>query len=133
MTDKRHYQTAASEVRAGKVDQALWIKVNVEYPGESSINKQAQYIRLRAVELSRQTNKDNLLRFAPRKWWHWILYFAASFVLANIISGLSSLFSNDFAFAIFFPTWFALIAAVVTLGVRRHRADSYATSSRDLL
>jgi hypothetical protein len=55
MTDKAFYQTAASEVAGGQLDQALWIKVGAEMPGADNVARQAKYIQLRARELARAT------------------------------------------------------------------------------
>lgn len=122
MANKKFYQAAAAEVQAGSLDQALWIKVNADFANETGASKQAQYIRLRAAELSQQSIKSGLLRFGPRTWWQWFLYLAATFLGANLVAGFAGLFSTDAGFAVFFPAWFILIAAVIAWGVMRYKA-----------
>jgi len=124
MANKRFYQAAAAEVQAGDVDHALWIKVNADFSDANSVSKQAQYIRLRAAELSQQSVKLGLLRFGPRAWWQWVLYLAATFVGANIVAELAEQFSTDARFIVFFPAWLMLIIAVVAWGFMRHKVTS---------
>jgi hypothetical protein len=52
MTDKVFYKAAAEEVVAGKVDSALWIKVNAQMPNSNTKALQAKYIEYRAKELA---------------------------------------------------------------------------------
>ncbi len=51
MTHKS-YHAAAAEVGAGRLDDALWVKVCTELPEASERERQAKYIALRARELS---------------------------------------------------------------------------------
>ena len=127
MAGKQFYQAAAAEVQAGNVDQALWIKVSADFSNETIVNKQAQYIRLRAAELSQQAVKLGFLRFGPGAWWQWLLYLAATFLAANLVAGLVSLFSRDAESAVFFAAWFLLIIGVVVWGILRYKAhaDTY--------
>lgn len=53
MVDKSFYQAASDEVAGGKVDAALWVKINADMPEASDLTKQAKYIQLRAEEIAR--------------------------------------------------------------------------------
>jgi len=53
MVDKSFYQAASDEVAGGKVDAALWVKINADMPEASDLTKQAKYIQHRAEEIAR--------------------------------------------------------------------------------
>jgi len=139
MTDKRFYQAAASEAHAGDIDPSLWIKVNAELPKGTEAEKQAYYIRLRAVELSHGHARLRLLRLAPRAWWHWLLDLAVAFVVAAIVEGIFDSFINSafnsgrdyyFSMAPAFIGLFVLVvlvAFVVWSGIFRYRLERRST------
>jgi len=94
MTDKAHYQQAASEFEAGQIDQALWIKVEVEHPEATKTMQRAIYIKLRAEELATERlrqlpakalRSEGIRRLIPRRPWHWLIYAVLVFLLANIL------------------------------------------------
>lgn len=85
MTHKSFYEAAASEVAAGHLDNALWIKVNAEMPGADGGAKQAKYIALRAQELAVENAGTTLRRWMPRTKGQWTMYWASAFVIAFLI------------------------------------------------
>jgi len=88
MADKHFYQMAAEEVQAGQLDQALWIKIGADFPNESDVGKQAQYIRLRAAELSNTHKAGIARRLKPQKWWQWLLYVVISYIVAAVVAAI---------------------------------------------
>lgn len=139
VTDKRFYQAAASEAHAGNIDPSLWIKVNAELPNATDAEKQACYIRLRAVELSHGNTRLRLLRLAPRAWWHWLLDLAAAFVISAIVEGIfdsfiNSAFNNGAYYSFSMVPAFiglfvfvALVALVIWSGIVRYRLERQST------
>ena len=118
MTRKEFYQAAAAEVAEGKIDQALWIKVTAENPNSNDLTRQALYIRLRAGEMSAAVTQSRFFRFAPTKWWQWMLYLPVSFLVATVIvEGVFGSNSPVFGFGL----WFVLLAVPTVIALLRAR------------
>lgn len=86
VTHKSFYEAAAAEVASGRLDSALWIKVNAELPGADNSARQAKYIALRAQEMATESAGTTVRRWMPRTWWQWGLYLLVVFVGANLIA-----------------------------------------------
>jgi len=127
MADKRFYQMAADEVRAGQVDQALRIKIGAEYPSESDVGKQAQYIRLRAAELSNNHKVGLARRLKPQKWWQWLLYVVVTFFVADIVAAVVGSGNAADQVAAMVVIWVILMVAlvVVTIALRSKNSASH--------
>lgn len=90
MTHKSYYEAAAAEVAAGRLDNALWIKVNAEMPDADNSVRQAKYIALRAQELA-TANAGTMLRkwtsvFHGRRWYWWLGLLVAIYLLMGLVA-----------------------------------------------
>jgi hypothetical protein len=87
MTSKVFYQSAAEEVAAGALDNALWTKVSADMPSADAMTQQAKYIQLRAQELALSAKKNAALSIWRRiPWWvKWpAIIFTVVFVLGEL-------------------------------------------------
>lgn len=89
MTGKAYYQNAVDEVARGHIDQALWAKVNAQYPGASPVFHQAKYIDLRAREIQRYSWFAFMLSWAPTSLWRWVGYITVAVILFFIVGSAS--------------------------------------------
>lgn len=112
MTDKSFYQAAASEVSQGQIDQALWLKVNAEFPGATAIVRQAKYIQLRAQELAREARSSSISSITPRSGKQWMLYGVGTFLAAALLGALTE------SGGVF---WLAIVIAVIVGVVLRKK------------
>lgn len=90
MTHKTFYQLAAAEVAAGRLDDALWIKVNAELPNADERTRQAKYIALRAEEMAMESAKYRVRRWLPHSFWSWAAYLVVAGVIAIIIADITA-------------------------------------------
>lgn len=105
MTDKIYYQQAASELEAGQIDQALWVKVEAEHPEASKTVQRAIYIKLRAQELATERLRqipikalqaEGLRKLVPRRPWHWLIYA----IVVYFAWGAATLIAGDLGIAV---------------------------------
>lgn len=81
MTHKSFYEAAVTEVAAGHLDSALWIKVSAEMPGADNSARQARYIALRAQELATANAGNAVRRWMPRTKGQWVVVMGVATVL----------------------------------------------------
>lgn len=90
VTHKSFYEAAAAEVAAGRLDNALWIKVNADLPGADNSARQAKYIALRAQELATEKAGDAVRGwfdfFRGRRWYWWASFIVVVYIALFIVS-----------------------------------------------
>lgn len=118
MTHKTFYQLAAAEVAAGHVDDALWIKVNVELPNADDKARQAKYITLRAEEMAVESAKHRMRYWAPHSVGTWIAYLIVTFVVAVIAGNVAAAIGDMASTPIPLLIIGVVIVAAVALGIR---------------
>lgn len=94
MTHKTFYQLAAAEVAAGRLDDALWIKVNAELPNSDDKTRQAKYITMRAKEMAADNAKHRLARWVPQSVAGWLVCLVVAFAIFMVVGTLINFLSR---------------------------------------
>jgi Flp pilus assembly protein TadB len=64
MDDEKYYQTVAEELRANRINDALWTKAIAKSQGDENKTK-AMYIQLRVEQLVQEEKRSKLARTEP--------------------------------------------------------------------
>ena len=131
VTHKSFYEAATAEVAAGRLDNALWIKVNAELPGADNSVRQAKYIALRAQELAVEAAAYKMRRWVPHSFWSWVAYLAAAFVVAVIVGNILGAIGDLSATFVPLGIVIAVMAAAILLAIHWTRAANGATQSAE--